>query len=213
MMRSLLFFALLCMLSACQTVPKTGVEQAQWQTDADYFKGQVTNTASLNTWNYSAKVGVTTPRAKEQANLVWRFSDQAHSVRLFGPLGVGAIRIEFDRFGVVLSDNKGVLHRGRSAEELLTRIVGWPIPIDALNYWLFALPKPDQPFRYQLDDAGQVSVLEQQGWSIQYSNYKPYGADQVLPRKLVATKQLVDPQQPGDQGAVVVKLITKGWQW
>ena len=67
---------------------------------------------SLPVWRYSAKVGISTPVAREQANLVWQFADQSNQVRLFGPLGVGAIKIEFDQYGVVLSDNRSVLHRG-----------------------------------------------------------------------------------------------------
>ena len=208
-LRSLLLTSLLLILAACKTLPKdpeAGAE-ADWQSAAEIFEARQADTSTLGTWNYSAKVGVTTPRGKEQANLVWQFSDQANNVRLFGPLGAGAVRIEFDDYGVVLSDNKGVLHRGDSAEELLTRIVGWPIPIDALSYWLFVLPNPQTPFRYQLDSDGAVSVLEQQGWSINYSAYKPYAEGRVLPRKIVATKQVTPDQQ------VVVKLITKSWQW
>jgi len=121
-----------------------------------------------------------------------------------------------------LSDNKGVLHRGSNAEELLTRVVGWPIPVDALSHWLFALPYSDQPYRFQLDEEGHVAVLEQQGWSIEYSHYKDYGfsdtgSEQLthsdssekrkLPRKLIATKQLADQQQ------IVVRLNTKSWKW
>ena len=210
-------------LAACQTVstPKPD-QEAQWLSDKDHFKGQAGQLALLGNWHLSAKVGVATPERKETANLVWQFSDQANSVRLFGPLGVGAIRIEFDRSGVVLSDNKGVLHRGTNAEELLTKVVGWPIPVDALSHWLFAVPHPDLPYRFQLDDEGHVSAPEQQGWSIEYSDYKDYGYSesntsrvsvpsspekQKLPRKLIATKQL------GDQEQVVVRLITKSWKW
>jgi outer membrane lipoprotein LolB len=207
--RLLLVIVLLFTLTACQTLPnpKSDGDRPQWRSDSDVFAASLKQVSALNTWHYSAKVGVTTPRGKEQANLVWRFADQASNVRLFGPLGAGAVRIEFDDYGVVLSDSKGVLHRGDSAEELLTRIVGWPIPIDALSYWLFVLPNPDVSYRYQLNADGDVSVLEQLGWSIHYSAYRPYQDGRRLPRKIVATKQLENRHQ------VVVKLITKSWKW
>jgi len=206
----LLFFGI---LAGCQTVPTPSNQtEVRWLSDRGYFQEQVKKVADLDSWQYSAKVGVTTNEAREQANMVWHFSDEASNVRLFGPLGVGAIRIEFDQFGVVLSDNKGVLHRGNNVEELLTRIVGWPIPIDALSYWLFAVPDPINSYRYQLNEGGYVSVLEQQGWSIEYSNYKDYSGGSLsansrfLPRKLVAKKDVAG------QGQVVVKLITKSWK-
>ncbi len=224
--------SLLCFLAACQTLPDAPVDsssEAGWQRDIDSFmrahEAAYQSYDSLPVWRYSAKVGISTPVAREQANLVWQFADQSNQVRLFGPLGVGAIKIEFDQYGVVLSDNRSVLHRGDSAEELVTKIVGWPIPIDALVYWMFALPLPDKAFEYQQDDAGNLSKLRQLGWSIEYSSYKQYslGARQTsvgessigpvaesqigfLPRKIVATKT----DQNG--GLIVVKLITKGWQ-
>jgi len=149
---------------------------------------------------------LTAPNVREAANLVWRYDDQANNVRLFGPLGLGAILLHFDQYGVELSDNQGILHRGDSAEALLTEIVGWPIPIDALSRWLFVLPMTDSVYRYQVDADNHIAVLQQLGWEIEYSAYKTY-LDKVLPRKIVATKPLANGQE------VVVKLISKNWQW
>ena len=218
-MRKIILIVCVGFLVGCQTVPSPSPQaDGLWLSDDDYFQEHVKKVADLDSWRYSAKVGVTTSEARKQGNIVWNFADDASNVRLFGPLGVGAIRIEFDRFGVVLSDNKGVLHRGKNAEELLTRIVGWPIPIDALSYWLFAVPDPANSYRYQLNESGDVSILEQQGWSIEYSSYKDYSYkgnagnssssenSRFLPRKLVAKKEVAG------QGQVVVKLITKSWK-
>jgi len=168
-------------------------------------------------WRYSAKVGISTPEAREQANLVWQFADQANQVRLFGPLGVGAIKIDFDQYGVVLSDSRRVLHRGDSAEALMKEIVGWPIPIDALSYWLFALPLPDKAFQYQDNESGALRKLRQLGWEIEYTAYKQYVLNEsqspieerrqeYLPSKIIASKE------DENGGLVVVKLITKGWR-
>ena len=55
-----------------------------------------------SSWRYSAKVGLTTPEVKEQANLIWEFRDQANNIRLFGPLGYGADKLQFDEYGCVV---------------------------------------------------------------------------------------------------------------
>lgn len=211
---SVKIIVLLIALSACQPKKELVVgdstqqqyESTGWRSDRDYFQESDQNLNDLTQWHYSGKVGITTARLKEQANLVWNYSDQSNTVRLFGPLGVGAIKLEFDQYGVVLSDNKGVLHRGASAQALLTDIVGWPLPIDALSHWLFVLPEPGQPFQYRLNDAGQLASLRQLGWQIEYKDYRQY-QQQVLPRKLTAFKQF----DTGNQGLVTVKLITKAW--
>ena len=213
----------LCLLTACQsttTVVDAPLEN-NWSRDVNNFM-QAHEVAyqtheNLNDWRYSAKVGITTSEAREQANLVWQFADQANQVRLFGPLGVGAIKIDFDQYGVVLSDSRRELHRGDSAEALMKEIVGWPIPIDALSYWLFALPLPDKAFEYQDNDSGELHKLRQLGWEIEYTGYKQYVLNdsqrpvdeqyqELLPSKIIASK----PDENG--GLVVVKLITKGWR-
>ncbi len=222
MQRNLLLIAM-CFLAACQSVPPVtdpALEKG-WSRDVNNFM-QAHQSAyqmreGLIDWRYSAKVGISTPEAREQANLVWQFADQANQVRLFGPLGVGAIKIDFDQYGVVLSDSRRVLHRGDSAEALMKEIVGWPIPIDALSYWLFALPLPDKAFQYQDNESGALRKLRQLGWEIEYTAYKQYVLNEsqspieerrqeYLPSKIIASKE------DENGGLVVVKLITKGWR-
>lgn len=207
------------MLSACASIPQkpvsdaaggpgpdyAGLEQG-WRNDRQPFSD--VDVSTDYDWRYAAKVGLTTDTLREQANLVWQYADQHNDIRLFGPLGVGAIKIQFDRAEVTLSDNKGVLHRGNSAQELLTDIVGWPLPIDALSHWLFVRPDPTLPYQYRLNDEGQIASIRQLGWQIDYSNYRDYDS-QLLPRKLSAFKQFAS----SEQGAVTVKLVTKSWQW
>lgn len=199
----------LLFLCACQTVPKITPEtssQQEWKQDNAAFIESRARLAQLNEWSYSAKVGIKSATVNEVANMVWHYSDQSNSVRLFGPLGMGAIKIEFDQFGVVLSDGSGVRHRGGSAQDLLTKIVGWPIPIDALGHWLHVLPSPGAVYRYQLDEANlNVAVLEQLGWQIVYSAYRDYGKSMPLPRKIMAKRTLPD------DSVITIKLITKTW--
>lgn len=219
--RLLMVVVVACLAVGCQSVPQTPVSGPAWLDKPGYFSERLQQAQQRTAWRYSAKVGLNTPQVKEQANLVWEFRDQANSIRLFGPLGMGAIKLQFDDHGVVLSDNKGLVHRGNSAEELLTRIVGWPIPVDALRSWMFVLPTKDAAYRYALDDDKHVQYLEQLGWVIEYSSYKDYGGE-FMPRKIVATKILPNESanannstsknlDSSDGKKVVVKLITKSW--
>lgn len=178
-----------------------------WRSDKGYFRHADHARTALNQWRYSAKVGLRSANLKEQANLVWRFGDQSHDVRLFGPLGVGAIKLEFDDYGVQLSDAKGLLYKGISAEHLLTEIVGWPLPIDALSHWLFLLPAPSHSYHYQLNELGQLASIRQLGWQIDFTAYRDYDGE-MLPRTITAAKQFSDLKL----GSVTVKLVTKSWQ-
>lgn len=200
---------LIAVLSACQTIEPQQQDRV-WLTDETVFAQRQADFESQPAWQYTAKVGVVTDQVQEQANIVWNFSDQANSVRLFGPFGVGQIKLEFDQYGVQLSDNDGVIHRGlesdgMTAEKLLTDITQLPIPINALAYWLFVLPAPDSVFTYQLNEQGNLSTLKQLGWQISFSDYRDY-AGNVLPRRLTAVRE-------GQTRPVTVKLVSKSWQW
>jgi len=200
-------------LAACGSVPKNseGTQSERWLTNPEFFNQAYQRHSQRSQWRYSSKVGVVTPDESNQANMVWLFDDNVtgakNNVRLFGPLGIGAIRIEFDERRVQLSDKNGVLHQGNSAEELLGRIVGWPIPVDALEYWLFSLPQPSEKYTYQLNEQQQLIALRQFGWEINYSGYREYYKGETpLARKVVAKKQVSADQD------VKVTLITKSWK-
>ena len=205
---SALFF-----LVACQTPKNLNNETAEkWLSNPKIFKQGYQRHSELSQWRYSAKVGVITPNESNQANMIWQFDNSDavsanHMIRLFGPLGIGAVKIEIGQNSVQLSDRTGVLHQGDSAQELLRRIVGWPIPVDALKYWLFSLPQPGHQYKYKLDEQKQLQALNQFGWNISYSGYRDYlNNDQLLSRKIVAKKQ-VSPEQ-----AITVTLVTKSWR-
>ena len=207
--KAFLIASLLILLTACQHI-EPQQQEGEWLSDETYFVQRQTDFESQASWQYSAKVGVVTDQSQDQVNLVWDYSDEANRVRMFGPLGVGQVKLEFDQYGVQLSDSKGVLRRGlasqgMNAETLLTEITNLPIPIDALSYWLFVLPNPDHVFSYQLDEQGAVIGLKQLGWQLSFSDYREY-AGNILPRKLTAVRD--DQSQP-----VTVKLVTKAWQW
>lgn len=205
-----LVVAVALLLSACQTIPGPVLNpESGWRRDEAYFDATKLKLEALKQWRYTAKIGITTPVVREVANMVWEFSDQSNDIRLFGPLGIGAVNLQFDQYGVMLSDNSGAQHRGHSAQDLLTDIVGWPIPIDALSSWLHVLPDSTAVYRYKLNQAAtELTTLEQLGWQIKYSSYRLYGGGDsavMRPRKITATKVLPDKSK------LIVKLVSKSW--
>ncbi len=204
-----LYSIIIIWLSACQhhKVDDT-VQQTEWKSDIGYFNArQSTLKDNLLYWRYSAKVGVTTDSVREQANMVWQHQYLANNIRLYGPLGAGQVQLEFDQQNAKLSDNKGIVHQGSDAEALLQDIIGWPVPISALSYWLFVLPEPNAVFEYALDDMGNVSQIRQLGWNISFFDYRDYQGI-TLPRKITATRNGF-----ANSSQVRVKLITKQWMW
>ena len=213
MLKCLQSLILVAALTACASQPKilSPAQQSprsEWRSDRQHFSKVSQMLLDTPFWRYTAKIGLRSNTIKESANVVWQMSDQSNDVRLFGPLGMGAVKLEFDQDGVQLSDNEGVVHQGENAQDLLTDIIGWPLPIDALSRWLFLQPDLTQPFQYRLNGYGQLDAIRQFGWQINYRDYREYHGRQ-LPRKLAAEKYFDNIKL----GAVSVKLITKDWQW
>ncbi len=209
--RWLLIGLVIFTLSACQTriAPPSNGGSQEWLKDASVFENQP---PPLD-WQLNAKVGVVIDGKSEQANLNWESSSDSsgetyNRVKLFGPFGAGAIRLEYGSDLATLTDNKGRRYQGREPEKLIQDIVGWPLPIDALSYWLFAQPEPASGYRYQLSDDGRLSTLEQRGWRIEFKDWREFDG-QELPRKVFAYKTFAQDRR----GDVSVKLITKSWRW
>lgn len=211
---SFLRLAILLLLAGCQTVPlssdgaASGDINDDWLSDPAPFSAQDLRGEGMHKWAYNAKVGLLINGESDQANLAWEYSDQSNQIRLFGPLGAGAVKLEFDDYGAVLTDSKGRQYRGASAAQLLTELVGWPLPVNAMQYWLFAHPAQGSAFRYQLDDNEDLAALQQLGWKIEFKDWRDYDGRR-LPRRLTATKTFADPEL----GDVRVKVVTKDWQW
>lgn len=202
--------SVLLVLGACQTpAPKPQDESDSWLSDTSRFKEAEQTLA----WRYTAKVGLVFNGKTQQANLTWQRSPSDtgghnNKIRLFGPLGVGAIKLEFSDRRVLLTDNHGREYHGTNAQALLTKVVGWPLPLNALSDWLLAQPMPNKAFRYQVGELDRVSVLSQLGWRIEYHDWRDYQG-RSLPRKIIAKQQSTSDHKDD----ITVKLITKAWQW
>lgn len=203
-----LFISLL-ILTACQTRISPVVPEPIWL-EATAPKELPSAPAK---WQYKAKVGLRINGKSEQATLVWhRFVSELGSpsnvVRLFGPLGTGAVRLEFGGSSAHLIDEQGREYSGVDPEKLLAEVVGWHLPVNALPYWLLAQPKPGHVYQYQSNQLGEMTAINQFGWAIEFLDWRSYQG-RKLPRKLSAKKTF--EEQPGVD--VSVKFITKSWDW
>jgi outer membrane biogenesis lipoprotein LolB len=184
---------------------------------------------ALKYWRYSAKASIKTAATNDQFNLDWRYNEGNHTIRLFGPLGVGAVRLEFDDDGANLSDKDGVLYSGPNAATLLREITGLNLPIDALQYWLFALPAPNAIAHYRLSLEGQQEIdhLKQLGWETQFSDYQVWSVDSSSVGAAVLESEVdamvfantrlprrISSQGRGLRGEYIdIKIVTKLWDF
>lgn len=159
-------------------------------------------------WELRGRLAVRADERGGQASITWKRDAVQHSIRLNGPLGRGVVRVTQDETGAQLQDAEQRVLHAASAEELLYRYTGWQLPLTNLNYWVRGVPVPDLPAVRELDDAGRLKTLRQQGWEVQYQEYVRFeGYD--LPNRFTLTyvPERATPELP----AMEVRLVIDRW--
>ena len=209
--RTPLILLVVFFLAGCQNLAKNEsvpATTASWQKDRSFFSEQVDDLSLINHWKMSGKVGVVAPGINQAANIIWDRASDISSLKLYGPLGVGAVEIVYDDESATLSDSKGNEKSGDTPEELLFEVLGWQVPFNALRYWLRAVPQPDYAYDYRLNAETQhLSELRQRGWHLYFSKYSLGGGDKkVLPKKIIAKKKLL---VDGEEVEVTIRFIVR----
>ena len=128
------------LLSSCASI----TPQPQKQTRTDH-------------WILHGKIGIQSPKENGSASLVWKQEKNNYHIRLFGPLGIGAVELNGTPSLVTFINNKGEVYQAKSAELLLKQNTGWQIPVSNLVYWVQGIPAPKH---------------NQQDWQIEYLKYQ-----------------------------------------
>jgi len=138
-------------------------------------------------WDVRGRLAVRTDSRGGQASLAWRREAGRHSIQLNGPFGSGAVRVTQDSQGARLRDAENRVFEAANAEQLVALYTGWNLPIANLDWWLRGLPVPEQPSSHELDDAGRLRLLQQQGWTVHYQEYMRVELLD-LPSRLILTR-------------------------
>ena len=181
-------------MAGCATQSGTPPAVTHWQTYQDHA-------TAITHWRMSAKIALRWRGGAENASLNWSQNNGHSEVDLSGPFGAGAVRIT--QQGDALEVERGGEHSvyDSSTPETLAAATGWPIPVNALPFWLRGLPDPDQALdRLALQD-GRAQEIHQGGWTISYSAYTAVGAGS-LPETLRVTHAADD---------ISLRLVNARW--
>lgn len=169
----------LLMLNACTSLPTNPLLQQQ--------QAQL---AQLDAWQLTASIAAKSRDQGWQARLLWRYRPQSYYLRINAPLGQGAFSLERYADGTVsLKSANGQSRQAQNAQSLLKDELGLNLPLSALPYWIKGQIAPNIEVQQQsLDAQGHLTQLEQDGWHIEYSDYRNTniaGKSYQLPHKLL----------------------------
>ena len=130
----------------------------------------------------------------------WQQNQQDYELQFFAPLGLGSLRVLGNASNVVLWQSATRKITAKTPEALMRSQLGYSLPVTCLYYWIRGLPDPRLPMTKILDPYNHLSELQQQGWKINFQNFKTFaGVD------LPATITLVNE-------TMRVKIVITNWK-
>jgi outer membrane lipoprotein LolB len=102
------------------------------------------------------------------ANFRWSHAPGRDELVLASPLGQTLARLEGDASRVRLELPDGRAQEAGDWEALTSRVLGAPVPVRGLAWWIRGGAHPSSRYSIERDAASRVSVLRQDGWEIVY---------------------------------------------
>jgi outer membrane lipoprotein LolB len=119
----------------------------------------------------------------------WQHSEADDTFDVATPLGQTVARMRRDATGVRVERPNEAPVEYRDWTALMQAVLGAPIPVDGLAYWVQAVADPGAASDIERDGAGRAHVLRQQGWEIVYA----YNDASTRPSRLVMRYPGSDP--------------------
>ncbi|OHX13789.1 outer membrane lipoprotein LolB [Chromobacterium sphagni] len=151
-------------------------------------------TAALDQpFNVSGRLSANLDGKGHVANFDWRHQPPQDEVAINSPLGNTVAKVLRDAGGVtLLADGKS--WQADDVESLTLKVLGWPLPLSNLVWWIRGMQAPGEAGRLDAD-----GNLEQQGWHIRF--IRDADADSRYPKR-------VEMQREG----LTVKVVVQSWQ-
>jgi outer membrane lipoprotein LolB len=109
----------------------------------------------------------------------WRHTASTDDLLVSTPIGQGLARVT-RRDGVYeITTREQQAQRAVDPQALTEKMLGWRLPLEGLPDWVRGRPAPDLPARFERDAQGRLAWIEQQGWRIDYQQYRDAMADTV----------------------------------
>lgn len=121
-----------------------------------------------------------------QGNFRWQQSQVGWVMSLSGPMGATLARLSVDASGALLQSPDAPDQRASSATALLQKVLGEPVPVDALQDWIRGRMGDGQGITaVTRDESRRVTSFKQRGWTVTFARY-----DDVGPTRMVLANPL-----------------------
>jgi outer membrane lipoprotein LolB len=123
------------------------------------------------------KLGVVQSQDSFSARFIWLQQGDQFDLDLWGPLGQGRVQLVGDDAVLELREGDGTVISRGPPDEVMTRHLGWSLPLRVLPEWVRGRPAPDARVTHRTFDAdGRLSGFRQLGWIIELGRYERLAA-------------------------------------
>ncbi|MCL6264251.1 outer membrane lipoprotein LolB [Craterilacuibacter sp. RT1T] len=121
-------------------------------------------------FNLSGRLSVKAAGKGQLARFEWTHAPARDELSVNTPLGTTVARVTRDAEGVLLLADGKSWHAA-DVETLTEQVLGWPLPLANLAWWVRGRAAPGVPHEFLADGA-----LLQQGWTIRFVSDEPGAA-------------------------------------
>lgn len=194
MTRSVLALLWLLLIGGCATQPPV-----RPSADSALHTAHLKQIAHIQTFHLQGRLAVNADGKGYSGSLTWQHLINTDSIDVFTPLGSKIAHIEKTEAQVTLTNAKGERVSAQDAESLTEKTLGWRLPLNGLSDWALGRPTQAPISQQQWDATGKLTILEQQGWKIEYLEYQEH-MGVPLPQKISLRRE-----------NILLKLVVEHW--
>lgn len=102
----------------------------------------------------------------------WQHRGVSDEIWIYTPVGSAVAHLYRDAAGALLVDARGKEYRSGDLRELSRSVLGWELPLDALQYWVRGEPWPEGgAAEGDQDSLGRRHRLDQGEWRVVYLDW------------------------------------------
>ena len=179
-------------LTACMTLPDGPLTERQYQT-AIAVGGRLSVRYTLEGQPQSL-----------QGKFFWQQQGENTDITLYSPLGQTIATIAISPGLAVMVQSDGEKRQAPDVASLTQQVLGWPMPVDGLRYWLQGfVQNGDGTLQQASSDKAQN--LQSDGWQVRYVSWQR-NANIVYPKRVDLERSTADT------GHIVLRLVIDDWK-
>lgn len=194
-------FAAALALAGCTVAPvRAPLPPAQRAAAEARQQAREATLAAMPDWRLQGRIALSNAGRGGSGRLEWTQRGAAFEVALAAPITRQGWRLAGDPGGAVLEGLDGGPRRGPDASALLREATGWEIPVASLAQWVRGARAPGSGAQLEFSADGRLARLGQDGWTLDYADWRPQAGGIELPMKVTASR-----------ASARVRLVVDAW--